>query len=333
VLSGCRFQPDFHFQWIAKNMKRLWFILVLGWWMMPVHSSQLTCDETEGRVERTGYRSQAVQTNMVYSIYLPPCYDATDAIYPVLYLMHGSNDDDNHWLRLGLKEYLDQRITNGEIPPLIVVLPFGNWVANENQFGVDSWQNVFLSELMPLVESSYRIDARREARGIGGISRGGFWAFNIAFRHPDLFSTVGGHSGFFAERQGPPEHTPLNLATDEAENIQSLRIWLDRGADDYAAPGLELMHERLDSAGVMHTYTVYPEGQHTNPYWRGHLPEYVDFYVAEWGEATNPTATPGLFITNTPQVSNPVVTPTATPHDSSSTGIYVFLRRCSEAAD
>lgn len=288
-------------------------------------SSQQSCSETEGRVERPGYRSESISTNMVYSIYLPPCYDSGNEAYPVIYLMHGSNDDDNHWLRLGLKEHLDQRITAGEIPSLIVVLPFGNWIANENQFGAGSWENVFLTELMPLAETSYRIDTSR--RAIGGISRGGFWAFNIAFRYPDLFGAVGGHSGFFAERQGPPEHTPLDLATSEADNIQSLRILLDRGANDYAAPGLELMHGYLQEAGVAHTYTIYPEGEHNNDYWRTHLPEYIDFYVAEWVEKIqadriNPLPTE-------------TITPIATPVDSASPslpagrgsedGVYLFL--------
>ncbi len=266
-------------------MQRLFLLLVLVLCSGSTSSAQSSaynsaqnCTASEGRVERPGYRSRLISTNMVYSIYLPPCYDAeVSATYPTLYLLHGSNEDDQHWLRLGLQETLDARITAGDLPPMIVVLPFGNWIANENVFDDASWQNVLLTELLPLVETDYRIDSER--RAIGGISRGGFWAFNIALRHPHLFRAVGGHSAFFAQRQGPPEHTPLDLAASAAETLGELHIWLDRGAQDYAAPGLDLMHDTLNAAGVHHTYTVYPQGQHNNAYWREHLNTYLDFYA------------------------------------------------------
>src|SRR5690606_8114985 len=160
-----------------------------------------------------------------------------------------SNEDDGQWVRLGLPEVLDQAIADGAFPPMIAVMPFGEWIANQNQFDTVSWENVFLTELMPLVESAYRIDARRETRAIGGISRGGFWALEIAFRHPDLFSAVGGHSAFLDPDHAPDDYNPLDLALN-APGLESLRIWLDRGADDYAAPGLELMDERLAQRGI-----------------------------------------------------------------------------------
>jgi hypothetical protein len=39
--------------------------------------------------------------------------------------------------------------------PVIVIMPFGNWIANENQFGDNSWASIFLRDLMPLVEGEY----------------------------------------------------------------------------------------------------------------------------------------------------------------------------------
>ena len=239
-----------------------------------------TCDEPQGYVERRGYYSSIAATDMTYSMYLPPCYDQSNQVYPVIYLMHGSNSDDRHWLELGLAETLDEQIATGALPPMIVALPFGNWIANENRFDAVSWENVFLLEFLPEVEAAYRIDARQATRAIGGISRGGFWAFSIAFRHPDLFSAIGGHSAFFARRHAPPEHNPLDLALN-AEGIESLRVWLDRGVDDFAGPNLDLMHERLNQRGIEHTYQVQP-GEHNNQYWAQHVLEYLQFYAANW---------------------------------------------------
>jgi enterochelin esterase-like enzyme len=290
----------------------------------------LPCDESAGRTIRDDYYAEAIQTRMYYTVYLPPCYDFTEDDYPVVYLLHGSNDDDNHWLRLGIKEALDAGITSGELPPMLVVLPFGNWVANENRFGDSSWGGVFIDDLMPLVEGQYRIRGQRDWRAIGGISRGGFWAFHIALRHPAFFSAVGGHSAFFDLHHAPPEHNPLDLAVT-AIDVENLRIALDRGADDYAAPGLEIMHERLNERGLSHTYTVHPTGQHNNAYWSRHVNEYLRFYAESWAwlvseehdiGTTEPTVPPrSIFVTSTPR---PTMTPVPTA-EVEETGYYLLL--------
>jgi poly-gamma-glutamate synthesis protein (capsule biosynthesis protein) len=293
----------------------------------PTLSQTAACSETAGRVERPGYRSVAIDTNMVYSIYLPPCYDQdTSRVYPVIYLMHGSNDDDGHWLRLGLTDLLDARIASGEMLPVIVVFPFANWVGNQNQFGVDSWGSIFLGELMPLVESSYRVDARPESRAIGGISRGGFWAFHIGLRNRDKFSIIGGHSAFFDLYHAADEYNPLDLALTLTPETAP-RIALDRGAQDYAAPGLDIMHERLNTANIAHTYTIHSQGEHNNLYWGAHLGEYLDFYVQDWVIQDSPGAV--AFITNTPRpteaaaVSFVTNTPPVTP--STPGGKYLLV--------
>ncbi|MBZ0283057.1 MAG: CapA family protein [Anaerolineae bacterium] len=283
-------------------------------------TAQIDCGETGGMLTRENYRSDLSQTNMYYTVYTPPCYATANQLYPVIYLMHGSNDDDGAWGRLGLKDVLDEGIAAGTVPPLIVVMPFGEWIANENQFESFSWENVFLTELLPMVEASYRIDARKTTRAIGGISRGGFWAFEIAFRHPELFSAVGGHSAFFDDYHAPPEFNPLRLA-QTAPALDTLRIWLDRGKDDFAAPGLDLMDERLRERGISFQYTVYPEGQHYFTYWQQHVAEYIAFYVQDWLNAPAVSAPPALvFATNTP-----APLPTPEPTQINDQGNYLFL--------
>lgn len=253
------------------------------------------CIETNGTITRHEYYADDIQTRMYYSVYTPPCYNQTDETYPVVYLMHGSNDDDGHWLRLGLADVLDQGVVDGTLPPMIAVLPFGNWIANENRFDGASWDHIFLNQLMPMVEEQYRIEATRATRGIGGISRGGFWAFHIAFRNPILFGSVGGHSAFFDQYHARPEYNPLDLALN-APNLERVRISLDRGKDDYAFLGLDMMDERLKERGIPYQYTIYPEGQHANSYWREHIRDYIDFYAKTWDLPAEPvvqiTATP-----------------------------------------
>lgn len=279
--------------------------LVTGFALLPT-GAQSTCTDTVGRIERGTYRSLIAETTMYYSVYLPPCYDTIASTYPILYLMHGSNEDDGQWSRLGLQTVLDAGIADGSLPPMIVVMPFGEWIANENLFERVSWENVFLEELMPLVESTYRIDARGEQRAIGGISRGGFWAFEIAFRHPDLFSAIGGHSAFFDPGHAPDDFNPLDLALN-APGIEGLRLWLDRGVDDFAQENLDRMSEHLTQRGLAHEYRIYPEGQHNNAYWRQHVAEYLAFYAEAWKLTPALPAQAFVFATNTP---NPALVPT-----------------------
>lgn len=273
-------------------------------------SAQGEC--SPGQTQRATYHSGLLGQSMYYTVYLPPCYAQQPEVnYPVLHLMHGSNENDEHWVRLGLVEELNRGIAAGDYPPLIVLLPFGNIIANRNQFERVSWNNIFLSEYLPEVEALYRVDATR--RAIGGVSRGGFWAYQIGLRHPALFSAIGGHSAFFDRFHAPPEHNPLDLALS-APNIAAQRLWLDRGADDYAAPGLDIMHERLTQRGIPHTYTVHPQGQHNNAYWRQHLPDYLAFYTQVWQSQPTLTPTPAqasFFATNTPAAPRPTATPTA----------------------
>lgn len=256
------------------------------------------CEASEGHIERRSYRSVISQTTMHYSVYLPPCYDTSDTeSYPTLYLMHGSAQYDDHWLQIGLDDVLNAEITAKNYPPLIVVLPYGEWIANENRFDRVSFGNVFIEELMPDVAENYRVSPKRDTRSIGGISRGGFWAYNLAFRYPALFGSVGGHSGFFDPYHAPPESNPLDLALNAPE-IDSLRIWIDRGANDYAYPGMDQMDGNLAERGIAYTYMIYPEGEHDNRYWQAHVKDYLDWYVAPWleqdGASLRPPTVPDL---------------------------------------
>lgn len=279
--------------------------------------AQSACEET-GAITRETYASGILGQTMVYSVYMPPCYDPNQT-YPVIYLMHGSNEDDGHWIRLGIQEQLDSQIIIGELPEVIVVLPFGNVIANRNRFDRVSWGNIFMEELLPDAETKYAIAQDGNQRAIGGISRGGFWAYSIGLRHPDMFSAIGGHSGFFDLYHAPDEFNPLALILSAPE-IEAMRFYIDRGADDFAFEGLDIMGERMAERGLNFEYIVRPEGIHYNSYWRQHISEYLDFYTMGWqadesDQVANPTPMPFVFATNTP---SSVVTPTELTNPPSS---------------
>src|ERR1700724_3631252 len=60
--------------------------------------------------------------------------------------------------------------------------------------GKDHSEDFLLQQFCPFVEKHYRVAPGRANRAISGISMGGYGALYLAFRHPQLFSSVSAHS-------------------------------------------------------------------------------------------------------------------------------------------
>ena len=203
-----------------------------------------------------------------------PVIGATDQSYPLLMLMHGSNADDSQWARLGFLNALEAGIHQGSAPPIIVLMPYGGSLANQNHFKGLSYDAILL-DLLVQVDENYRTDGRR---AIGGISRGGFWAYHLGLRFPNSFVAIGGHSPFFDNNHAEPAYNPLDLA-ESLNDDTHLRLWLDRGTEDYTADGIDRMRVVLRDGQVPHEYVVYAGGDHSEASWRQFVGDYVGFYA------------------------------------------------------
>ncbi|MFP4324138.1 MAG: alpha/beta hydrolase, partial [Anaerolineales bacterium] len=240
------------------------------------------CSTPRGDVLVGQMPSDIIGGTLRYRILLPPCHAEIGRQWPYALLMHGSNSSDEHWQQLGADEALTRGVALGRLPYMALALPFGGQLANTNTFREGgSYEYVLVDEFMPFIEGNHCLQAERTGRGIGGISRGGFWAFLVAFRHPELFSALGGHSPFFDLYHAPASHNPLALALATPPS-PALRVWMDRGQNDYAQLNIDLQHERLTQNGIVHTFQLNPVGQHNNAYWSAHLDDYLAFYSAEW---------------------------------------------------
>ena len=105
--------------------------------------------------------SEILNMERKYSIYLPPDYEISSRSYPVLYLLHGLGDDHTGWVQFGeVKKIADESIINGDATPMIIVMPDANtgYVGYIN-IPSENWlyEDFFFNELMPYVESKYRI--------------------------------------------------------------------------------------------------------------------------------------------------------------------------------
>lgn len=219
-------------------------------------------------------------TEQRYRVYLPPCYERTDRRYPTLYLIHGSNGDDTHFERLGLFDVMNEGLLAGRFAPAIIILPDGDRDLYMNTSGgPGTYEPQIVDELVPLIDRTYRTDAQRKSRAIGGISRGGVWSLEIGFLHPDLFGIIGGHSAALNVNLAPPPLNPLQLT--HLPGLKTQHIYLDAGETDYVRPGVDRLHQALQADDVPHTYQVWP-GAHDDSLWAAHLSDYLEFYTQTW---------------------------------------------------
>lgn len=125
------------------------------------------------------------------AVWLPPSYPSTDARYPVVYFLAGFEESASV---ASIGAALEPAIARGAIPEVIVIGVSGR-NALGGSFYVDSpvtggWATAIHRDLVTWVDATYRTVAAPEGRVIAGFSMGGFGAFDLAMRHPDLFGSV-----------------------------------------------------------------------------------------------------------------------------------------------
>jgi enterochelin esterase-like enzyme len=216
-----------------------------------------------------------------FLVHLPPCYDLyPNKAFPVLYLFHGWPLDEWHWDDLGVDEWSDDWVSRGLVGPYIIVMPGvdsdGLYVNSSG--GAGSFEGLVVDELVPRIDSLYRTDPVPQSRAVGGISRGGVWAIEIAMRHPDLFSIVGGHSPALSLNRPLAQYDPFLLAY---QSVEGLRFYLDAGDSDWARAGTIRFRDVLIEVGADVTYEVH-EGGHVDALWGSAMPDYIAFYAATW---------------------------------------------------
>lgn len=214
-----------------------------------------------------------------YRLYFPPCYGQDGRAYPTLYLFAGDIHYEGKWDELGIDEAANAAIAADEIAPLLIVMAAGGWLADDTSGGPGSYESLVLDELIPHVEQTTCAWPAPGGRAIGGISRGGYWALEIAFRRPELFLSVGGHSAALLDTFAGPDVNPQQTAL--VNDLGDLRIYLDIGDNDFLRTNTIRLHEEMAARGVAHEWHL-NEGEHNDAYWSAHVADYLRWYAAPW---------------------------------------------------
>ena len=149
------------------------------------------------------FTSSSMKVPVGYCIYLPPTYSKkTRQRFPVIYYLHGGRPG-NETRSVRLAEPIDAAIRSGKARPMIYVFSNGGAVSHYNYPQKNSLgEDVFIKELIPHIDKTYRTVAARSGRGLEGFSQGGRGTTRIMFRHPQLFASCApGGAGHATEKR------------------------------------------------------------------------------------------------------------------------------------
>lgn len=260
----------------------------------------------ESRAECARVKSAVLKRSVDYCALLPASYDADkQRRYPILYHLHGLGDTEQSFIQTGAWNLVENMQSSGTVVEFITVTPAGG-----STFYIDSidgrtrYEQFFIREFIPAIEKKYRVKPGRGARGVSGISMGGYGALHLAFAHPQLFGSASAHSaavfvrppgnlrGIAGALMGPvfgsptdkpfyERNSPVTLARRNAAALRTMKIYFDCGTEDGYGffAGTRALDAELTKLKVPHEAHLYP-GAHDWVYFAEHLPASLKFHSA-----------------------------------------------------
>jgi len=287
-------------------MKQILTSLLLGLLLAPAALGQA--------LSQSEIRSDTVESTLLggpvsINVFLPAGYDpAGEELYPVVYLLHGLYGTYVDWATAGhMKNVVDELIASGEASRMVIIMPnagdpdiHNNWNGYFNMPG-HPYEDFFFQELLPTVETRYRIQGDKQHRAIMGLSMGGGGSTVYAQRHPDLFSSCYAMSAwldndepaedmpkdkFYLVSKSVHEHSAIAFIdnADEAtlEKLRTVKWFIDCGDDDYLLDLSLSLYQKMRDRGVRSELRV-RDGWHSWEYWHQALRLSLPFASRNFG--------------------------------------------------
>ena len=249
-------------------------------------------DVPHGQVSQRWYFSKVTGKWRRCYVYTPPDYDRGRTRYPVLYLMHGWGENEQGWHTQGHADLiLDNLIAAKNAKPMIIVMDnlntakpgedasifnargiarppapqaapsAGRGAAPAGRGGGLSgftgaaFTEMMFTDLIPMIETAYRVLPGRENRAMAGLSMGGMQTFLTTLGNLDKFAYIGGFSGSTGGRGGTFDPKTSNngvFADAVAFNMKVKVLFLGIGSVE--GPGARNFSEALTKAGIKNVY-------------------------------------------------------------------------------
>ena len=232
-----------------------------------------------GNLDQVWYDSPTIGTNRRMFVYTPYGYDKSNQRYPVLYLLHGGGGDEDAWSNMGrARQILDNLIEQGKAVPMIVVMPNGNpgqqaaqtMLLPERTFDRNdpSFANLYIhslvKDIVPYIESHYRVYADANHRAISGLSMGGGHTLAATNTYPGFFSYI------LPLSMGVQANQDVDASFQAIKKAGYKLYWVGCGTEDFVWESAQNLDAALTRNGLEHTFHV-TSGGHTWANWRIYL--------------------------------------------------------------
>ena len=268
-----------------------------------------------GRVRLLRFFSPALGHVEQAAVYLPAGYAAEARRghrFPVLYLLHPPRGSPMDMLvKTALRYDADTLVARHVIHPMLLVVPY---LRSDRFIDDTEWANAGAGRYEDAVLDTVRaVDARfatradRGARGLAGVSEGGYGAVNIALHHLDVFSVAESWSGYFTQTATAAFHaatasavtgnSPALYVAGLAPRLTrlGLRLWLYQGERDQVHPEVLSGFVAEAAAAGARVHWGYFRGGHGWGLWRRQGPRMLRAASAWFAHA--PTAErPGTLV-------------------------------------
>ena len=243
-----------------------------------------------GQLRENQYFSKTSNSVRRVYIYTPPGYENNNKKYPVLYLQHGMGENETGWGNQGHANLImDNLIAEGKAVPFIIVMENsavdlsgmprrprpgstpgqGAPGPSMNSFNfAGQFERILIDDLIPYVESNFRVIANQKQRAMAGLSMGGMQTRSIVKTNPEKFSYVGlFSSGTFS---------PSEIKDIELFKKAGKLVFMSFGSREAAgAAQIGAVAEEWNAIGIKGVSYVSPETAHEWHSWRRSLYEFA----------------------------------------------------------
>ena len=273
-------------------------------------------DVPRGRVSEQWYFSKVTGKWRRCFVYTPPDYGTNLKVrYPVLYLLHGWGEDETGWFTQGHVDFImDNLIAVGKAKPMLIVMDNLNAVkpgesaalfaarglvpapgaapaggtpgaqagrgaapgGRGGGFNLSAFTDMMFTDLIPVIDRTYRVLPGRENRAMAGLSMGGMQTFTTALNNLDKFAYLGGFSGSCGGRGGTfdPKTTCGGAFADPAAFNKKVKV-LFLGIGSAEGQGTRDFSDGLTKAGIHNVYFESPGTAHEWLTWRRCLNDFA----------------------------------------------------------
>ena len=229
------------------------------------------------------------------TVLLPSRYERSARRYPVLYLLHGEDQDHTAFATRSWFHSLAAR-------DIIVVTPHLRDTADRSRTadpmaGLDAF---VVDDLVAFVDREFRTITSPAARAVAGVSRGAGAALTLGLKHSGLFGAAGAIGGPLtgsrhrpageasAARFGRPasgargEQEPGALAAAIRPEAAPL-LYIACGSDDPSIDDTREFLSLLASRSIPYEYRELSPVGRGWALWDGQIMEFVDVLARRWG--------------------------------------------------